>query len=125
MNSKKVSSSVLYLRWAARLTSLSSLGMLSLFLQDFNPAKVRPTEWIGLAFFPFGLMIGMILGWKWPGVGALVGIGSLAAFYLVYGLFFAARFPAGPYFALFAFPALLFALEAWFTKTAPSEPHHA
>jgi hypothetical protein len=125
MASKKTSSGVLYLRWAARLTSLCSLAMLGLFLQDFDPSKIRPNEWVGLAFFPFGLMIGMVLGWKWPGVGGLVGLGSLAGFYLVYGLVLAERFPTGPYFALFAFPALLFALEAWFTKTVPRQPRHA
>ncbi len=125
MAPKKVSSGVLYLRWAARLTSLCSLGMLGLFLQGFNPAQVRPNEWVGMAFFPFGLMLGMILGWKWPGIGGLVGLGSLAGFYLVFGLFFSARFPSGPYFALFAFPALLFALEAWLAKHTPRRPRPA
>src|SRR5438309_5166695 len=73
------------LRWTARAASLLSLGMILLFFVGFNPGSVRPGEWIGLAFFPAGVVIGMIVAWWKEGPGAGITLASLVAFYGVYG----------------------------------------
>jgi hypothetical protein len=102
------------LRWLARLAGLVSMGVLVLFLKGEDGltsraawAKVRPVEWLGLVFFPFGVLLGLALAWWREGLGAAVAALSLTAFYLVYGLL-AGRLPGGPWFLIFTAPAVLF-----------------
>ena len=109
----------LVLRWSARATGLLSIGVLLLFLTGQDGlahasgwAKVRPTEWLGLVFFPLGVMLGLALAWWREALGAVAAAVSLAAFYLCYGLL-AGRLPGGPWFLIFAAPAVLF-LASWF-----------
>jgi hypothetical protein len=52
--------------------------------------------------------IGLAIAWWRERVGALVAIGSLAAFYVVYGSLIRHHFPDGPWFAIFTAPAALF-----------------
>ena len=44
------------IRRIARTASLISIGFILMFLigDRFNPANVRPAQWVGLAFFPVG-----------------------------------------------------------------------
>jgi hypothetical protein len=109
----------LVLRWLARMTGLLSIGVLLLFLTGEDGlaraggwATVRPSEWLELVFFPLGVMLGLALAWWREALGAAVAAASLAAFYLCYGLL-AGRLPGGPWFLIFAAPALLF-LASWF-----------
>lgn len=107
----------LVLRWAARLTSLVSIGMLLAFLGPGEKGIPTLPEALLMAFFPFGLMAGMVLGWWKELQGGLMAVGSLAVFY---GLMMVQRgqFPSGPYFALFALPGVLF-LAAALVRGAP------
>src|SRR5438132_2403332 len=59
----KLNITTLSLRWTARAASLLSIGIILLFFVGFNPGSVRPGEWVGLAFFPAGVVIGMIVAW--------------------------------------------------------------
>jgi hypothetical protein len=97
------------LRWLARLGSLVSVVLLLLFLfgEGLHPSQLTLTEVVGLLFFPIGVMVGMLLGWRWETPGGAVTVLSLLAFYKV---MYAAsgRFPEGIWFALFALPGLLF-----------------
>jgi len=102
------------LRWSARLTGLLSIGVLLLFMTGDDGllsrhawAKVRPTEWIQLLFFPFGVLVGLVLAWLREGLGAAVALGSLAAFYLSHTCL-SGRVPGGPWFLIFTSPALVF-----------------
>ncbi len=48
------------IRWAARLLSIVSATMLLLFLfgaERFEVSKFTATEWLGVAFFPFGVVV--------------------------------------------------------------------
>jgi hypothetical protein len=114
MNSQRHRESVLItgFRWLARIASVVSIALLLLFFNGFHPSQVRPSEWIGLAFFPFGVVLGMLISWKREFEGSLVSLGSLAAFYLVYGLMLTGRLPGGVAFVAFTIPAFLF-LAAW------------
>lgn len=107
----------LVLRWAARLTSIVSIGMLLAFLGPGEKGTPTLPEALLMAFFPFGLMAGMVLGWWKELSGGLVSVGSLAAFYAVV-MVQRGHFPTGPYFALFALPGVLF-LAAALVRSSP------
>lgn len=94
-------------RWTARVLSLGTLAIIAAFA--FGEGTPRPEEWVLLAFFPIGLMVGLVLAWWREIGGGLVALGSMAAFYLICALSRGA-IPSGPYFAILASPAVLFVL---------------
>jgi hypothetical protein len=103
---------MLSLRWLARAGSILSILLLLLFIfgEEFQPAKITLKEWVGLAFFPFGLVVGMIVAWWKEGVGAGITLASLLAFYVVFGFLFGDSL--GGWFIVFAAPGFLF-LFCW------------
>jgi hypothetical protein len=98
----------------ARVSSIASITLLILiFMNDaFNPSDISRNEWAGLAFFPIGVVIGMIIAWWKEGVGSAVTVGSLVGFYLVYG-YLLRNHVGGLAFIAFASPGFLF-LAHWF-----------
>lgn len=97
-----------YLRWAARLGSIASIGFLIPFaFSGGNP----PTwgEWLMIAFFPVGVVAGMLVGWKRERLGGAIAVASLLGFYGV-ALAREGHLPRGPWFVVFAAPGLLFLL---------------
>jgi hypothetical protein len=105
--SRKDSPTVWIIRWLARLTSLVSVTLILLFLTSDGWSRVTGQELIGLMFFPFGVVLGMLLSWKFEVRGSVVSLASLLAFYLVYGLVLTGR-PEGWWFLVFTAPAALF-----------------
>jgi hypothetical protein len=102
-------------RWAARLLSLASIAVLCLFVVGDPPLPGRAgaREWVGLAFFPIGVVVGMLVAWRREAVGAAIGLASLACFYVVYGLGLRGSAAAlGWWFVVFSSPLLVFLL-AW------------
>ena len=101
---------MLSLLWLARAGSILSILLLLLFLfgEEFNPAKITLREWVGLIFFPVGVVVGMIVAWWKEGVGAGITLASLLAFYGVYG--FLQGSPVGGWFIVFASPGFFFLL---------------
>jgi hypothetical protein len=108
-----------YVRWFARAVSVLSIGLLLLFFigEGFSPHGIATREWIGLLFFPFGVVVGIAVAWKREVLGSLLSIGSLAGFYLVYGLLLSGRLPRGYAFAAFTSPAFLFLLTWLIERT--------
>lgn len=108
-------------RSAARLGSVASLLLLSAFIFRPNEAEKWPTvkEWIGLAFFPGGVGVGMLVGWWKERLGGAVTVASLAGFY---GWLFlsSGRIWAGPWFFVFAAPGFLFLLADWISTRIPA-----
>ena len=99
------------LRWTARVLGLTSVAILMLFLLgEGSLTRISPKEGIGLLFFPFGLIIGLILGWWKELIGGAIAVGSVAGFYLIYELLMNGSWPKGPWFAVFATPGVLFLL---------------
>ena len=41
------------------------------------------TEVLQFLFYPVGICAGLIIAWKWEGIGAFITVGSLAAFHLI------------------------------------------
>ena len=102
------------IRWIARIMSILSVGILLLFLVgegDFSqPIRLSPQEWIGLLFFPFGVIAGMVVAWRREGLGAGITLGSLVAFYVSHFMMYG-KLPRGPYFAMFALPGVVFGVS--------------
>jgi len=103
------------IRWVARVWSIASLGFVLVmaigeivYPHAAAPATVR--DFVGLSLFPFGTCVGMVLAWRWEGIGGAVTVGSLVAFYALLRIA-DGRFPRGPYFALVAAPGALFLLS--------------
>jgi len=107
----------------ARLTSIASITLLvMLFLgEGLNPSEITRNEWIGLLFFPVGVMIGLSIAWWKEGLGAAITISSLGAFYLVWG-YLLRNHIGGWAFVTFASPGFLFLLH-WLLRGA--EKRHA
>jgi len=72
-------------RWTARISSILVIGvfLLMFFGEGFDPANVKPNEWAMLLFGPFGLMLGMIIGWWKEGLGGAITIVSIFGAMLV------------------------------------------
>lgn len=95
-------------KWLGRLTSVISVGLLGMFLFGGNEGIV-PTlrEAVAMAFFPFGVAAGMIIGWKRELAGGLVSIMSLALFYAIMAMNDRGE-SLGPWFLIFTIPGFLF-----------------
>ncbi|AKI97058.1 DUF7670 domain-containing protein [Kosmotoga pacifica] len=95
----------------AKVWSLISIGFIVFFMIGYamDPNEPRPVgiEWFELSLFPMGVLVGMILSWKYARTGAVISIVCLVVFYFVeYAL--KGRFPGGPFFLLVSAPAFLF-----------------
>jgi hypothetical protein len=105
-------------RWAARAWSVASLLFLSAFiLGTAEPAK-WPTavEWIGLACFPVGVIVGLLVAWRKELLGGGIAVLSLAGFY-AWHFVVSGKLPGGPWFALIAAPGLLFLLAGLLSRS--------
>jgi len=96
----------------ARITSIASITLLVMLFagEGFHPSQVAPKEWIGLLFFPLGIVIGMVVAWWKEGVGSVVTVASLIGFYIVYG-YLLRNHIGGWAFIVFASPGFLFLLH--------------
>jgi len=96
----------------ARVGSIASITLLILLFMEeaFQPSEISPNEWVGLLFFPTGVMIGMIVAWWKEGLGSALTLLSLLAFYLVYG-YLLRNHIGGWAFIAFASPGFLFLLH--------------
>ena len=102
------------LRWIARLLSIGSIGFILLFVfgESSDWLSVRAQDLVGLIFFPFGLMLGLVLGWRREFSGGIIAVGSIALFYLVYGLAINRAIFTGWWFLLLSLPGWIYLLYA-------------
>lgn len=109
-------------RWAARLASVVCLAIIFLFFagEGFNFGTVHAAEYVGLVFFPLGVMIGLVLAWREELIGGTVSIVSIAAFYLIYGLVLSGRLWQGWAFLPFLVPGILFVIYGLQARIARS-----
>ena len=108
--------------WVARIWSLAAVGFVLLFLvgEVLNGQGGKPTgaEWIGLAFWPGGVCLGLIIAWFRLGLGGAIATASLVGFYIWY-LLERGTFPTGPYFILVAAPGVLFLIASLLSNRSP------
>jgi hypothetical protein len=102
------------IRWIARITGVISTLILSLFVfgEPFPIRKITGAEWLGLMLFPVGVVIGFAVAWWREGLGGLITLGSLLAFYMVFVFVMNENLTKGGWFLVFAFPGFLFLLSA-------------
>jgi hypothetical protein len=75
---------------------------------------------VALAFFPTGIVIGLLIAlWK-ERLGGGIAVGSLVGFY-AWHFAVTGYLAAGPWFALIAAPGLLFLIAGLFTNSRPAE----
>lgn len=101
----------LVIRWTARVWAVAAIGVVLLLSVAEGLYPARPAEWIGLALYPGGVCVGMILAWWREGLGGGITVGSLVAFYAVYAAT-AGTLPRGPWWLVLAVPGFLF-LWCW------------
>ncbi len=101
------------LLWAARALSLLSAGLLLLFLggEESDWSRVTASQWVGFAFFPVGILAGLLVAWRREAVGGALTVASLAAFH-TWQVAVGGWPPRGWAFAVFALPGFLFLLYA-------------
>jgi hypothetical protein len=95
---------------AARLLSLVSVAVFVLFFlgEGIDTARMTWKNWLGLLFFPVGVSVGMLVGWRRAELGGWITFASLALFYLVFGWLLTHEIPTGWGFIVFSIPGLMF-----------------
>jgi hypothetical protein len=75
---------ILILRWFARGINACILAFVSFFVlaelfgtHTAEPGPLSTSDKITLVFFPTGLLLGLMLAWKWEGIGGLTIIISM------------------------------------------------
>jgi len=113
---KSTNTSYLIVHWMARILSIPIIVifLLMFFGEGFDPAKVKPNEWVMLLFGPFGLVLGMLLGW-WK--EALGGVVILVSFFIAMLVGDYSSSGAG-YMLICASPGFLFLLSWFLSKMA-------
>lgn len=104
-----------YLSYAAKITSLISISILSLFFLNGNIQfyALQESTVLLMFFFPVGVILGMIIGWIKPLWGGIVGTLSIILFYLIH--YFKVQFlPDGLAFIILTIPCFLFLMEGIF-----------
>jgi len=100
------------LRWLARSLGMTSITILLLFLfgEEGSFSSITPNQAVGLFFFPFGLIVGLILSWWQEIYGGAITVVSILGFYFIYELLINGSWPRSWWFAIFATPGALFLL---------------
>jgi hypothetical protein len=114
-------------RWTARIGAVMSLLFLAAFI--FGNAKEAakwPTfvEWIGLALFPAGIIVGLLIAFRRELVGGGIVTLSLLGFY-IWHFAVSGTLAAGPWFAFIAAPGLLFLITGLLSRAKPSSAGEA
>jgi len=103
--------------WLARLSALAMAGLILLLAvgEGFHPTRFRLPELI--LFVPlFVAWLGLLLGWRWEGLGGTLIVVGIEGFYLThFALTGFGRFPRGWAFPALAVPGFLFLL-CWFLQ---------
>jgi len=101
------------LKWFARLAALASLFFLILFIiSDLSyVSRCGFNEILLFIFFPFGVIVGLIVGLKFELIGSITAIFALFSYYLLHYIV-QKSFPSGIAFLVFSSPALLY-LISW------------
>jgi hypothetical protein len=108
------------LRWTARLSSVVCLAIIFLFFigEGIDFQAVKSKEWVGLFFFPLGVLIGLVLAWREEIAGGAVTVLSVIGFYLIYGLLLSGSVWQGWAFLPFFVPGILFLVYGFQTRVA-------
>jgi hypothetical protein len=110
------------IRWTARIWTLACLLFLCAFIFGDAERSGRwptSTEWIGLAVFPTGIVVGLLIAFRKEFQGGAIAVLSLVGFY-IWHFAVSGKLDAGPWFALIAAPGFLFVLANLLSKSRPA-----
>jgi hypothetical protein len=112
------------IRVVARGASIVCLAIILLFFlgEDFALGRLSVEEWIGFAFFPVGVLVGLVLAWREEAIGGVITLASVAGFYLVYGWVLNSTFRMGWAFVPFLLPGILFVIYGYVRAHASHIP---
>jgi len=101
------------IRLIARISSMISIvAILYQFYDDALEIIMRERQQIILfLFFPVGTVAGMILSWKWEGLGGLLTLTCLFVFFVLFGQQYGS-YPPGKEHFLLGSPGVFFILSA-------------
>jgi hypothetical protein len=106
---------VLATRWGARAWSILSViyVLIAAAGGSFENQGPGPAghEWVGLALFPIGVLIGLALAWFWEGFGGVFALACLVAFYAL-NLIRSGSLPHSPFYLWVGVPSIIF-IAAW------------
>jgi len=107
------------LRWTARVLSILAVGVVLMFAvgEGLNLSHFTGHELVLFVFFPIGVCLGLVLAWRWEGLGGGIVVGSMATFYLVDRLT-SSSFPRGFAFVALAVPGFLFLMCSLYERFA-------
>src|SRR5208337_634293 len=117
-----MSATLVAVRWVARVWSILSLLAVLVFavgeaMGGSGPGPT-PQEWVGLALWPIGVGVGLVVAWFREKLGGTFALGCLIAFY-VWNLLRSGHLPRGPFFFLMAAPGLLFLIAGFLSHRSP------
>lgn len=76
--------------WTARITGSLLLAFVLFFLlahifgdKEAPLKEMSVDDMMAFALFPLGFVVGLILAYKWEGLGGLISIGSMAVLFFV------------------------------------------
>ena len=106
-------------RWLARIWSILSIALVLVFVfgelaGGGHGPKPTAQEWLGIALWPIGVGLGLIVAWRREWVGGAIAVVCLIAFY-GWNLYLSGHLPRGPIFSLVAAPGILFLISALLT----------
>ena len=108
-------------RLTARVWGFGSLLFLFAFIVGhLNAPRAAPTmsEWPGLAFFPAGIVVGLLIAIRKDLLGGAIAVLSLFGFY-VWHMLVAGRMPEGPWFLGIAAPGFLHLIAGLLARRRP------
>lgn len=103
--------------WSARILGAIIVAFVLFFLlarifgngEDGGPMSKE--DMVTFTFFPLGLCIGLLLAYKWVGIGGLVATGSMVVLFIL-----RTDLLASTYMLTIAFPGLLYLLHWWLKR---------
>ena len=87
-----------------------------MFGEKLDLFRFQPFELLEFLFFPVGMMIGLLIAWRFEALGGSISLGSFVLFYLL-NYAKAGSFPRGWAFFGFSIPGILFLLIWLQSKT--------
>lgn len=101
------------IRQIARISSIVSIAaILYLYYDDTMEIFLREREQIILfLIFPVGALSGLLISWKWEGLGGLLTLTCIFVFFVLFGQQYGS-YPPGKEHFLLASPGVFFVLSA-------------
>lgn len=95
------------IRWTARIWTIMTIAVVVLLSLGEGVHPTGLAETVGLLLYPVGICLGLVLAWWKEGVGGMITVASLLAFYILYATT-TGRLPQGWAWLLLALPGFLF-----------------